>query len=179
MNALFRLVLPAFVALIGAIGLVLWAHRANGQGGVPFWVAFFAFWIVVWVVNHRLSLLHVNDPAWQRVRALAVPAVFGISLLILWEAVCIGGGVPMVLMPAPSKIGAKFLSELPTLGVDFRQTVLKAVIPGWALGSALGIGVAMLCDRFAFLRRGLLPIGNFVSALPIIGIAPIMVYFYR
>ena len=30
----------------------------------------------------------------------------------------------------------------------------------------------------AFLRRGLLPIGNLVSALPIIGIAPIMVMWF-
>ena len=29
-----------------------------------------------------------------------------------------------------------------------------------------------------FLRRGLLPLGNFVSALPIIGIAPIMVMWF-
>ena len=29
-----------------------------------------------------------------------------------------------------------------------------------------------------FLRRGLLPLGNFVSALPIVGIAPIMVMWF-
>ena len=33
-------------------------------------------------------------------------------------------------------------------------------------------------DSSQFLRRGLLPIGNFVSALPIIGIAPIMVMWF-
>ena len=31
---------------------------------------------------------------------------------------------------------------------------------------------------WGFLRRGLLPLGNFVSALPIIGIAPIMVMWF-
>ena len=35
-----------------------------------------------------------------------------------------------------------------------------------------------LVDRSPFLKRGLLPIGNFVSALPIIGIAPIMVMWF-
>jgi NitT/TauT family transport system permease protein len=33
-------------------------------------------------------------------------------------------------------------------------------------------------DRVPFLRRGLLPIGNLVSALPIIGVAPIMVMWF-
>ena len=37
---------------------------------------------------------------------------------------------------------------------------------------------AILADRVPFLRRGLLPIGNMVSALPIIGVAPIMVMWF-
>ena len=53
-------------------------------------------------------------------------------------------------------------------------------------------GAGRLCDRLRlpasssrswptaspFLRRGLLPLGNFVSALPIVGIAPIMVMWF-
>jgi NitT/TauT family transport system permease protein len=38
--------------------------------------------------------------------------------------------------------------------------------------------VAILADRIPFLRRGLLPLGHFVAALPIIGIAPIMVMWF-
>ncbi len=60
----------------------------------------------------------------------------------------------------------------------FRSNRDQAVIPGWAIGSALGVLVAILCDRVDFLRRGLLPLGNFVAALPIIGIAPIMVMWF-
>ncbi|HHK74180.1 MAG TPA: ABC transporter permease, partial [Rhizobiales bacterium] len=33
-------------------------------------------------------------------------------------------------------------------------------------------------DRSSFLQRGLLPIGNLVSALPIVGVAPIMVMWF-
>src|SRR3546814_15516163 len=33
-------------------------------------------------------------------------------------------------------------------------------------------------DRVAFLRRGLLPIANLMSALPIVGVAPIMVMWF-
>jgi NitT/TauT family transport system permease protein len=38
--------------------------------------------------------------------------------------------------------------------------------------------VAILVDRVPFLQRGLLPLGNLVSALPIVGIAPIMVMWF-
>ena len=38
--------------------------------------------------------------------------------------------------------------------------------------------VAILIDRSAFLKKGLLPIGSFFAALPIVGIAPIMVNWF-
>ena len=60
---------------------------------------------------------------------------------------------------------------------DFYQT-FKAVLFGYAVGCLSGFVVAILADRVPFLRRGLLPIGNLVSALPIIGIAPIMVMWF-
>jgi NitT/TauT family transport system permease protein len=52
------------------------------------------------------------------------------------------------------------------------------VLIGYAIGCLSGFIVAILVDRVPFLRRGLLPIGNLVSALPIVGIAPIMVMWF-
>jgi NitT/TauT family transport system permease protein len=67
---------------------------------------------------------------------------------------------------------------VPILWADFQQTFLKAVLIGYALGCGAGLIVAILIDRSPFLQRGLLPLGNFVSALPIIGVAPIMVMWF-
>ena len=78
----------------------------------------------------------------------------------------------------PSAIWERIVSSVPTLAADFRQTFLQAVLIGYALGCASGFLVAILVDRVPFLRRGLLPIGNLVSALPIVGIAPIMVMWF-
>ena len=111
-------------------------------------------------------------------RDVLYPLLFGITILILWEAVVRGLGVPAVLLPPPSAIWAKLVSSVPTLWVDFVQTVIRAVIPGWIIGSLAGFLVAILCDRVPFLRRGLLPLGNLVAALPIIGVAPIMVMWF-
>ena len=103
--------------------------------------------------------------------------MFGAAVLALWEAVVRIGGVPQVILPAPTAIMARFFSSLPTLWVDLVQT-MKGVLAGYAIGSAAGLAVAILIDRSQFLQRGLLPIGNFVSALPIVGIAPIMVMWF-
>jgi NitT/TauT family transport system permease protein len=83
-----------------------------------------------------------------------------------------------VLMPAPSAIASRFVSSLPVLRDDFIQTFLKSVLSGYAMGCLSGFLVAIIADRIPFLRRGLLPLGNFVSALPVIGIAPIMVMWF-
>jgi ABC-type nitrate/sulfonate/bicarbonate transport system permease component len=46
------------------------------------------------------------------------------------------------------------------------------------LGCGSAFILAIIIDRVPFLQRGLLPVGNFVSALPVIGIAPIMVMWF-
>jgi NitT/TauT family transport system permease protein len=109
---------------------------------------------------------------------LIYPALFGISVLVLWQLIVKGFSVPAVLLPAPSDIWAKLITSLPILWVDFVQTVIRAVIPGWIIGSLSGFLVAILCDRIPFLRRGLLPLGNLVAALPIVGVAPILVMWF-
>ena len=77
-----------------------------------------------------------------------------------------------------SMIWARILTSTHILWADFQQTFLKSVITGYVAGCGLGFIVAILIDRSPFLQKGLLPIGNFVSALPVVGIAPIMVMWF-
>jgi NitT/TauT family transport system permease protein len=113
----------------------------------------------------------------RRFADLVPPILFGAAVLAIWEAGVRLAGVPQIILPAPSAILLRFLSSLPTLWVDLVQT-MKGVLAGYVIGSLAGIVVAILIDRSQFLQRGLLPIGNFVSALPIVGIAPIMVMWF-
>jgi len=97
---------------------------------------------------------------------------------VIWECLVHGFNIPSILLPAPSMIWARLITSVPTLWADFQQTFLKSVITGYALGCGLGFAVAILVDRSPFLQKGLLPIGNFVSALPMVGVAPIMVMWF-
>jgi NitT/TauT family transport system permease protein len=106
------------------------------------------------------------------------PAVFGVAVLVFWQAFVRFFDVPFVIFPAPTDIWAKLITSLPTLYEDFVQTFIRAVIPGWIIGSLAGFLVALLCDRFDFLKRGLLPLGNLAAALPIVGVAPILVMWF-
>ncbi|MBN9670644.1 ABC transporter permease [Labrenzia aggregata] len=137
-----------------------------------------ATWASAWLFVERLATWKVGSPFARRLVNLAIPAIFGITLLVIWQIVVTGAGVPKVLLPAPSEIWLRLTSSVPTLWADFRQTFLKAVLAGYVIGCGSAFFVAILVDRIPFLRRGLLPVGNLVSALPIIGVAPIMVMWF-
>lgn len=140
------------------------------------WLVFaLVFWALAWAVNAVLANSRWRDT--QMVR-ITVPVLFGLTLLVLWEGLVRGFGVSPVILPAPSDVAQTFSRSTGLLWVDFRQTVLKGALTGYAIGASAAFIAAVLIDRSAFLTRGLLPVGNFVAALPIIGIAPILVSWF-
>lgn len=136
------------------------------------------FWLAAWALNEWLVRLKPQSVAVQRLISIVVPVIFGVTLLVIWEGIVRGFNVPSVLLPPPSMIWARILSSTAILWADFQQTFMKAVLIGYLLGCGAGFVIAIAIDRSPFLQRGLLPLGNFVSALPIIGIAPIMVMWF-
>ncbi len=131
------------------------------------------FWLAAWMTNVWLSQ-RGNSRAVQ----FFVPALFGVSILVLWEGVVRGFDINAVLLPSPSAIGLQFSRELDTLWIDFVQTFVKGALSGYAIGCGAAFLTAVAVDRSPFLQRGLLPVGNFVAALPIIGMAPILVMWF-
>ena len=109
---------------------------------------------------------------------MASPVVFGLLLVWLWQVICVGYNVPFALLPPPSRIAVAISTHLPMLAADFQQTFIRAVIPGWVVGSAAGLAAAIALDASPFVKRGVLPLGSLVSAMPIVGIAPIMVMWF-
>ena len=83
-----------------------------------------------------------------------------------------------MLLPPPSAIAVTFANSLPTLWEDFVQTFVKGALSGYIIGCGAAVPTGIAVDRSPFLQRGLLPVGNFVAALPIIGLAPIMVMWF-
>ena len=132
-------------------------------------------WIGGWWINGRLA----NSPvAGTRAVQLAVPVIFGVTVLIVWELLVRGLNVPLVILPAPSMIAGRFAESLPILWADFVQTFAKGALSGYIMGCGAAFLMAIAVDRSDFLRRGLLPVGNFVAALPIVGTAPILVMWF-
>jgi NitT/TauT family transport system permease protein len=142
---------------------------------VSWLIAALAFWAVAWALNAWLANSRWRDTWPVRV---AVPVIFGVTLLVLWEGLVRAFGVSPVVLPPPSMVAETLVNSTDTLWEDFRQTVLKGALRGYAIGALAALLTAIAIDRSRFLTRGLLPISNFVAALPIIGIAPILVSWF-
>lgn len=135
-------------------------------------VAAAAVWAFGWWMNVRLA----NGAASDRVGIKAlIPAIFGLTIVVVWELLVRGFEINPVILPAPSSILERLMGEGPRLWADFKQTILKGAVTGYVFGGVAAFAVAVLADRSEFLTRGILPVGSFMAALPIVGTAPIFV----
>lgn len=172
------------LGLAGALGgcvaslALLHDDTVAGSAAKGFWVIVLANWLGAALCVMALAAVRARGAQSRRVLEIAVPLLFGAFVFYLWEVSVRGFGVPPVLMPSPSAAAVRFVASLPILGADFVQTFVKGVLIGYAIGCGAGLAIAIVAQRFPFLGRGLLPLGNFFSALPLVGIAPIMVMWF-
>ena len=162
------------VTLIGA-GLFLQLPPAQREllPGPGFLIASAALLLLAASGIRRLAALDGH-----RIYASLTAALFGFWVLYFWQLLVVAYDVPRVLLPAPWLIVQSLLDNLAMLGRDFTQTVLKAMLIGWALGSGLGFLVAVAIDRLPFLQRGLLPLAALTSTVPLVAVAPIAVMWF-
>lgn len=138
------------------------------------WLVFaFLIWITGWLLNVVLSK---REPT--RILSLLIPVIFGVTLILIWEGIVRGFEISPILLPPPSMIATRFAASTSILWQDFVQTVIKGALSGYIIGCGSAFLIAIVIDRYPFLRRGLLPVGNFVAALPIVGMAPILVMWF-
>jgi NitT/TauT family transport system permease protein len=165
---------PIALAVAAAGSIVLpTADLDIGWKAPGFWLSLIGIALFGWTV-----MAHLSEMPRNRFRDMAVPTLFGLLLVYIWQAVVVGFAVPVVLLPPPTQIAAALARGAATLAGDFQQTFLKAVLAGFILGNLIAFATALLADRIPFIQRGLLPLGTLASAVPIVGIAPIMVMWF-
>jgi len=168
-------------APLGVAGIILSLMRMIGYAnpdGAGFWFAVVGVWVGAWLLVTLLARFDAPAGALGLALKLAPPVIFGVTLLWLWQTAVTALQVPSVILPVPTEIGARLVSSTDVLLTDLVQTFVRGTLSGFAIGCGAAILFALVVDRYAFLRRGLLPVGNFLAALPIIGTAPIFVMWF-
>ena len=131
-----------------------------------------SIWATGWWVNAQLANGPQSD---SRTISLLIPIIFGATIIAIWQVLVTMLGISPIILPPPSSIAVRFASEIPILWADFEQTILKGAMTGYVVGMIAAFAVALLADRSEFLTKGILPVGAFMAALPIVGTAPIFV----
>ena len=161
----------------GLAGAVLLMQQPAAWGETAptalFWWACAALGVLA--LQSIRSLAALDGP---RIYGTLTAGVFGLWVLYFWQLLTVAFEVPRVLLPPPLMIVQSLANHAPVLWGDFVQTVLKAVVLGWALGSGLGFVVAIGIDRLPFLQRGLLPLASLTSTIPLVAVAPIAVMWF-
>ncbi len=92
----------------------------------------------------------------------------------MWLFVSEGGLIPSYMLPSPVEVVTAFFTDFPVL-MSHLWVTLQEAIYGLLIGTALGFVIAVLMDRFAFLKKALYPILVITQTVPTIAIAPLLV----
>jgi NitT/TauT family transport system permease protein len=169
------LVVTLPLALLAAAALAWWVPPAGSvEHPAPAQLAA-AVALLVLAGQTIRQLAAVPGGRWT---GTATAALAGLWVLVFWQIGVTLFDVPRVLLPSPLVIVQMLADRWETLAGDFVQTVGKAVLVGWALGSGLGFAVGVAIDRAPFLQRGLLPLASLTSTVPLVAVAPIMVMWF-
>lgn len=113
----------------------------------------------------------------QRIRSVAAitfPLVVAAIVAVTWEYGVRAAAVPVYILPAPSLVAERLVTQAPALAYDGAVTLAAAVL-GFAIGCGSSIVAAAIMAHSALLARSLLPLAILLKVTPIVAIAPLLV----
>ncbi|MCY4454486.1 MAG: ABC transporter permease [Immundisolibacterales bacterium] len=122
-------------------------------------------------VAHRGRRERSRTANWRR-RAPAIAAAAGI--LLLWQAIVSGFGVPTYIAPTPIQVLQVFVEQGDVLWINFWPTLMEAA-SGFLVGNTVAAVLAVWFVHSQLAERAFYPIAVFVNTIPIIAVAPILV----
>ncbi len=147
-----------------------------GLGGV-FWTVTGevtpSYWLKFWT-----SLLLAGAAAGQggrsRLGQLLLPAAVPFLLLLLWQGLVVGFGVPKGIFPSVTDVWVSLQATFPVLVRDAYVTFVKEILLGLVIGFLTGFLAGVGVAGSTFLQRGFLPLAAAFGAVPIVGLAPVL-----
>lgn len=104
---------------------------------------------------------------------MAAPAVVGLTVLAVWEAVVWWRDIPPYVLPAPSAIGQTLVTAWPTLGPAWVVT-LRTMAVALAAAVAGGVALATVFSISRVIELSLFPYAVALQVTPLVALAPIL-----
>jgi ABC-type nitrate/sulfonate/bicarbonate transport system permease component len=109
----------------------------------------------------------------------ALPWIVFVVLIALWQAASSAGLLPPLFMPSPAAV-VRALVNLwrdGTLGENVMAS-LKRLIPGWIIGTGVGLTAGLAMGIFSAARAAGLPIVSALFPIPKIALLPLFILWF-
>jgi NitT/TauT family transport system permease protein len=100
-----------------------------------------------------------------------------VLILAFWEGAVHWFALPAIILPSPSAIAVYLYENFPKLAGHAWVTTHEILV-GFAIGAALGIGIALAMVEFPFLRGSVYPLVIASQTIPKIAIAPLLIIWF-
>ncbi|MBQ3076818.1 MAG: ABC transporter permease [Clostridia bacterium] len=105
-----------------------------------------------------------------------LPTALMVGLVAVWELYVRLGGVPLYILPAPSKVVASLFEESATLASHAVVTVGETLL-GLGIAAVAGILLAILMDACPPFKTAIYPLLVVSQTIPVIVLAPIFIIY--
>ncbi|MGB5996384.1 MAG: ABC transporter permease [Marinomonas sp.] len=103
------------------------------------------------------------------------PALFFISLIILWELICRLGQVPQYILPSPSAIVEAFFNVEFSRWMTHLWATLRVALMGFGLSILISLPLSIGMIRSELLNRTLYPALIVIQSTPVVAVAPLII----
>ena len=109
----------------------------------------------------------------ERFKSVWPPILFAVVLLGAWQLLVVSRDIKPYLLPAPSLIWENFSGQFGLMSSTAVYTATTALL-GLALGTAVGLLLALLAQRFIVVNNLVTPLAAGLAAVPIVALTPIL-----
>ena len=151
------------LTLLGLVG-VFWTVTGDVTGA--YWLKFWSFLLLACAAS--------GQGGRSRLGRLLLPAAVPFVLLLLWQGMVVGFGVPKGIFPSVTDVWVSLQATFPVLVRDSYVTFVKEILLGLVIGFFTGFLAGVGVAGSTFLQRGFLPLAAAFGAVPIVGLAPVL-----
>ncbi len=108
----------------------------------------------------------------------AVPVLFGIAVLGVWEALIRINHVPVYVLPGPLSILHALVTDFGSLAPSLLVT-FKITLEAFAIAGVSGLGIGMLLASSRLIERCLFPYAVIMQVTPIVAVAPLIIIWAK
>jgi NitT/TauT family transport system permease protein len=110
-------------------------------------------------------------------RAWLKPLVVVAGLIVIWQMVVTGLGIPKWLLPSPIQIALRFVEDYAIIAISTAKT-LQVVLIGFSISVTVGLLFGVIFVESKTLREALYPLLTVSQVTPQIAIAPLLVIWF-